>query len=81
MVTRLNNDFEGKLRAFLKADLPKRLHYFNNPRISPIVLEVTPGYRVKDVRPNKKQKPPAKGLHGYDYIHPEMAVSFVCFDF
>lgn len=74
-MTRLSNDFEGKLRAFRKTDLPKRLHYVNNPRIGPIVLDVTPGYRVKDVRPAKKEKPPAEGFHGYDNIYPEMAVS------
>ena len=78
LVRRLSRDFEGKLQAFLKSDLPKRLHYVNNPRISPIILDLQPGYSVKDVRPNAKKRPPTQGLHGYDNIHSDMDVSGVC---
>lgn len=77
LVRRLSKDFSGKLRGFLKTDLPKRLHYVNDPRISPIVLDQLPGYSVKDVRPNSKKRPPSQGSHGYDYIHPNMDALFI----
>ncbi|XP_063841100.1 LOW QUALITY PROTEIN: venom phosphodiesterase-like [Scylla paramamosain] len=77
LVRRLSNDFPGKLRAFLKTDLPKRLHYVNDLRISPIVLDQQPGYRVKDVRPDSKKRDPPQGSHGYDYIHPGMDAFFI----
>ncbi|XP_045136923.1 venom phosphodiesterase 2-like isoform X2 [Portunus trituberculatus] len=77
LMRRLSNDFPGKLRAFLKTDLPKRLHYVNDRRIFPIVLDQQPGYSVKDVRPDTKKRKPPLGSHGYDYIHPNMDALFI----
>ncbi|XP_045621686.2 venom phosphodiesterase isoform X1 [Procambarus clarkii] len=76
LLRRLSCQLEG-MRVFRPEDLPKRLHYSNNRRLGDIVLDLDPGYFVKDLRPNIKSRPPLQGLHGYDYYFPEMNALFV----
>lgn len=63
------------LTAYLKSDIPDRLHYRNNDRIQPIILIADEGWTI--VQGEKKL--PRLGDHGYDNslpsMHPFMAAS------
>eukprot|EP00066_Takifugu_rubripes_P015209 XP_011604475.1 PREDICTED: bis(5'-adenosyl)-triphosphatase enpp4-like isoform X1 [Takifugu rubripes] len=64
-----------RMVAYLKKDIPARLHYKNNNRIQPILLIADEGWTIIQ-RGNKIQK---LGDHGYDNLlpsmHPFMAAS------
>ncbi|PCI72363.1 MAG: alkaline phosphatase family protein [Gammaproteobacteria bacterium] len=74
-VKRLNNKSDGRYIAYLKEDLPKNTHYFNNDRIADIIVEaIAPAIFVKD----DKSEHYSKGMHGYDpNLLPEMGAFFV----
>ncbi|KAL7370288.1 hypothetical protein ABVT39_024953 [Epinephelus coioides] len=63
------------LTAYLKSDIPDRLHYRNNKRVQPIILIADEGWTI--VQGGKKL--PRLGDHGYDNslpsMHPFMAAS------
>ncbi|PHS18935.1 MAG: alkaline phosphatase family protein [Kangiella sp.] len=75
LVKRLNNQSKGHYLAYLKEDLPKDTHYFNNDRIADIIVEaIAPAVFVK----NDKSAHFSKGMHGYDpNLLPEMGAFFV----
>lgn len=56
------------MTAYLKKDIPNRLHYRNNERIQPIILIADEGWTI--VRQGNKL--PRLGDHGYDNSLPSM---------
>uniref|UniRef100_A0A8D0B982 Ectonucleotide pyrophosphatase/phosphodiesterase 7 n=1 Tax=Salvator merianae TaxID=96440 RepID=A0A8D0B982_SALMN len=61
-------DAHPKLHVYKKEAFPKRFHYANNSRITPLVLYSDPGYRIK-VQQNL-------GEHGFDNAHMNMKTIF-----
>ncbi|XP_074483950.1 bis(5'-adenosyl)-triphosphatase enpp4 [Sebastes fasciatus] len=63
------------MTAYLKSDIPDRLHYRNNERIQPIILIADEGWSILQ----RGDHPPHLGNHGYDNslpsMHPFMAAS------
>ncbi|XP_057447327.1 uncharacterized protein LOC130739113 [Lotus japonicus] len=64
----------GKLKVYLKEDLPERLHYVASDRIPPIIGLVHEGYKVEQSRTNEKE---CAGAHGYDNAFFSMRTIFV----
>ncbi|CAH8611408.1 unnamed protein product [Schistosoma haematobium] len=65
-----------KMNVFLKDNIPIRLHYSNNRRISPVVVYSEPGWTI--VRSRKSvAKFTKRGDHGYDPDHDEMSPFFL----
>ncbi|KAJ4953701.1 hypothetical protein NE237_030533 [Protea cynaroides] len=62
------------LRVFLKEDLPDRLHYVKNDRISPIIGLVAEGFKVEQARSKRKE---CGGSHGYDNAFFSMRSIFI----
>ncbi|CAG06345.1 unnamed protein product, partial [Tetraodon nigroviridis] len=64
-----------RMAAYLKKDIPERLHYKNNDRIQPILLIADEGWTIVQ----RGNKIPKLGDHGYDNLlpsmHPFMAAS------
>ncbi|XP_037552632.1 bis(5'-adenosyl)-triphosphatase enpp4 [Nematolebias whitei] len=56
------------MTAYLKKEIPKRLHYQNNERVQPIILVADEGWTI--VR--RGNKLPRLGDHGYDNSLPSM---------
>ncbi|XP_066519219.1 ectonucleotide pyrophosphatase/phosphodiesterase family member 7 [Hoplias malabaricus] len=50
------------LHVYKKEDMPARFHYFNHPRILPIILYADPGYVLNGLLPVQSNK----GEHGFD---------------
>ncbi|CAN0876965.1 Ectonucleotide pyrophosphatase/phosphodiesterase family member 5 [Linum grandiflorum] len=63
----------ANLKVYLKEDLPKRLHYFESDRITPIVGIVGEGYTVALRRGTEV----CEGDHGYDNALFSMRTMFV----
>uniref|UniRef100_A0A8C1ZEC0 bis(5'-adenosyl)-triphosphatase n=1 Tax=Cyprinus carpio TaxID=7962 RepID=A0A8C1ZEC0_CYPCA len=57
----------GHMKAYLKDNVPDRLHYKNNGRIQPILLVADEGWTIV-----KNGKLPRMGDHGYDNALPSM---------
>lgn len=81
VVAKMNEGLEsGKvengrnLKAFLKEDLPSRLHYAASDRISPIVGLLEEGFKVEQKRSKRKE---CGGAHGYDNAIFSMRTIFV----
>lgn len=55
------------LKAYMKNDVPDRLHYKNNERIQPIILVADEGWTIV-----KNGRLPRLGDHGYDNTLPSM---------
>ncbi|XP_047947153.1 venom phosphodiesterase-like [Salvia hispanica] len=51
------------LRVYLKEDLPRRLHYADSDRISPVIGLVDEGFKVEQTRLKRQE---CGGSHGYD---------------
>lgn len=66
------------MRAFMREETPKRLHYTNNKRIGDLVVDLDPGYLVKRAYSNRNY-PHLTGQHGYDYLFHLMDVSRDCY--
>ncbi|KAL2321389.1 hypothetical protein Fmac_030358 [Flemingia macrophylla] len=64
----------GKLRVFLKQDLPERLHYSDSDRIPPIIGLVDEGYKVEPTRTGNNE---CGGAHGYDNAFFSMRTIFI----
>lgn len=64
----------GKLRVFLKENLPERLHYSDSDRIPPIIGLVEEGYKVEATRTGNKE---CGGAHGYDNAFFSMRTIFI----
>ena len=65
-----------KMKAYRKNEIPKRLHYRNNPRIAPILLLAEPGWMIFDSR-EKARKKTLGGSHGWAPTTPELYGIFV----
>ncbi|XP_066560534.1 bis(5'-adenosyl)-triphosphatase enpp4 [Amia ocellicauda] len=55
------------MKAYMKAEIPDRLHYRNNERIQPIILVADEGWTIV-----KNGPLPRLGDHGYDNALPSM---------
>ncbi|XP_074519941.1 bis(5'-adenosyl)-triphosphatase enpp4-like [Halichoeres trimaculatus] len=62
------NKCHPHLKAFLKKDVPERLHYRNNKRIQPVIAVADEGWSI--VKTGNKSK--YMGDHGYDNALPSM---------
>lgn len=62
------------LKVYLKEDLPKRLHYFDSDRITPIIGLVGEGYKVEQKSLKAKE---CGGAHGYDNEFFSMRTIFI----
>ncbi|XP_039997858.1 bis(5'-adenosyl)-triphosphatase enpp4 [Xiphias gladius] len=67
VVNRLNK-CHAHMKAYLKKDIPDRLHYRNNERIQPIILIADEGWTIVQ----QGSKLPRLGDHGYDNSLPSM---------
>nr|XP_020507379.1 bis(5'-adenosyl)-triphosphatase ENPP4 isoform X1 [Labrus bergylta] len=67
MVTLLNK-CHAHIKAYLKEDIPDRLHYSHNIRLQPIIVVADEGWTIVQ-RGNKLEK---LGQHGYDNGLPSM---------
>ncbi|KAL5722574.1 hypothetical protein ACHQM5_006081 [Ranunculus cassubicifolius] len=64
----------NRLKVYLNEDLPKRLHYTGNARITPIIGLVDEGFKVEQ-RDTKQQQ--CGGAHGYDNAFFSMRTIFI----
>ncbi|KAG8181347.1 hypothetical protein JTE90_007755 [Oedothorax gibbosus] len=64
------------LRVFEKEHLPVRMHYRDNRRIEPIILDTDAGWTIfkEDYLPSHKWC--TGGAHGYDHFFPDMRAFF-----
>jgi predicted AlkP superfamily pyrophosphatase or phosphodiesterase len=62
------------MECWRKADIPARLFYGKNPRISPLLCLAESGWSISDKAPSK---PFTGGNHGYDNAAPDMAALFI----
>ncbi|KFM76598.1 Ectonucleotide pyrophosphatase/phosphodiesterase family member 5, partial [Stegodyphus mimosarum] len=67
------------MRVYRKEQLPIRMHYADNPRIEPIVLDTDAGWTIssKKVEPNDYFC--SGGAHGYDNLIPDMRAIFLAY--
>eukprot|EP00118_Oscarella_pearsei_P015033 m.132671 g.132671 ORF g.132671 m.132671 type:complete len:337 (+) comp38084_c0_seq4:1015-2025(+) len=70
------NESQGlDMQVYLKQDLPRRFHYSNSDRISPLVAIASLGWLLA---PSRESSPyPYKGTHGYDNREEHMEALFV----
>ncbi|XP_047150415.1 ectonucleotide pyrophosphatase/phosphodiesterase family member 1-like [Vigna umbellata] len=64
----------GRLKVYLKEDLPERLHYSDSDRVTPIVGLADEGFKVQLNRTGKKE---CGGAHGYDNAFFSMRTIFI----
>lgn len=64
------------MQCHRKEDLPKRLHYGNNPRVAAIICLAAPGWTILSGPP---RYPVTGGAHGYDNQDPDMLALFMAF--
>lgn len=75
-VYRALKDAHPHMKAYLKAEVPARFHYNDNPRITPIVLMSDLGW-VMTSRARGAGWKPNKGAHGFDNQAFDMGASFI----
>ncbi|XP_069126683.1 uncharacterized protein [Argopecten irradians] len=63
----------GHYHAFSRRDTPVRHHYFNNPRIGDIILDLQAKWTVS----RKKSSFCLQGNHGYDNLYKSMQALFL----
>jgi predicted AlkP superfamily pyrophosphatase or phosphodiesterase len=63
-------------KVFKKCDLPERLHYCRNPRISPVIVMADEGWEVT-TREHTAKNSHDYGMHGYDNALPSMRALFI----
>ena len=74
-VDKLNTQSNDRFKAYVKNDLPKRLHYSGNDRIADIIVEAIPPIIFSNT---DSMKNPYVGMHGYDPdTNPEMGTIFI----
>ena len=75
LVKKLNAKSRGQYIAYLKHDLPKNTHYFENNRIADIIVEtIAPTVFINSDDVTNYPK----GMHGYDpHLVPEMGALFI----
>jgi predicted AlkP superfamily pyrophosphatase or phosphodiesterase len=64
-------------RAYLRAEVPARLHYREDPRIGDVVIVMDEHYMVAVRRPGRDPYSTAAGMHGWDPALPSMHGIFV----
>lgn len=64
-------------RAFLRTEVPERLHYRADPRIGDVVIVMDEHYMVSIRRPGREYSTPPAGMHGWDPALPSMHGIFV----
>ncbi|CAJ1951620.1 unnamed protein product [Sphenostylis stenocarpa] len=64
----------GRLKVYLKEDLPERLHYSDSDRITPVIGLADEGFKVEQNRTGKKE---CGGAHGYDNAFFSMRTIFI----
>jgi predicted AlkP superfamily pyrophosphatase or phosphodiesterase len=53
-------------RAYLRPEVPERLHYRADPRIGDVVIVMEAPYMVSVRRPGREDSTPPVGMHGWD---------------
>lgn len=61
------------MQCWRKADIPARLHYGSNPRVTPLFCLAETGWMIR-TKPSTKA---GGGEHGYDNAAPEMTALFI----
>jgi predicted AlkP superfamily pyrophosphatase or phosphodiesterase len=64
------------MQVYRKGEVPARLHFNNNPRITPIVTIADEGWTMT-TRTAARAGLPAGGTHGFDNLLPSMGALFV----
>ncbi len=64
------------MACYRKEDLPKHLHYGQNPRVAAIICIAENGWTILSGTP---PYPVKGGAHGYDPTHPDMHALFMAF--
>jgi predicted AlkP superfamily pyrophosphatase or phosphodiesterase len=65
-------------RAYLRKDVPERLHYRADPRIGDIVIIMSEGYMIETAeRRARRTRDEPFGMHGWDSALPSMRAIFV----
>jgi predicted AlkP superfamily pyrophosphatase or phosphodiesterase len=64
-------------RAYLRAEVPERLHYRADPRIGDVVVIMSEGYMIELAeRRSRRTRPEPFGMHGWDPALPSMQAMF-----
>ena len=69
LALRMRDQLNARLqhgRAYLRSEVPARLHYRADPRIGDVVIVMEEHYMVSIPRPNREDSSPAAGMHGWD---------------
>ncbi|OQV23676.1 Ectonucleotide pyrophosphatase/phosphodiesterase family member 1 [Hypsibius exemplaris] len=66
-------------QVYMKQDLPRRVHYANSDRISPIILTPNISIGLHTHQPPKDYKIWATAMHGWDNIYARMRASFIAY--
>ena len=56
-------------RAYLRQDVPARMHYRKDPRIGDVVVIMDEGYMLEE---EGRERRPVIGMHGWDNVLPSM---------
>jgi predicted AlkP superfamily pyrophosphatase or phosphodiesterase len=62
--------------VYKKCELPERLHYCKNPRISPVIVIADEGWAIT-TRKHTAENSHDYGMHGYDNALPSMRALFI----
>ena len=78
VATRDALDAHPHLSAWLRDDIPERLHFQDSPRVPPVLAVADLGWSVGSRDQHEKLKrAELRGAHGYDNVHAEMHALFV----
>ena len=67
----------ARLQVYRKGELPARLHYNSNARITPLVTIADEGWTLTTRAIAARLGPPRGGAHGFDNLLPSMGALFV----
>jgi len=65
------------VQVYLRAEVPERFHYRDNPRIPPVLLFADEGGEITTRASQAKRTKPERGDHGYDNQLISMGATFI----
>ena len=77
LAARLRRVLPAPLHVYLRAEVPERYHYRDNPRIPPVLVLADEGWEVTTWALFKQRKAPERGEHGYDNLLVSMGATFI----
>jgi predicted AlkP superfamily pyrophosphatase or phosphodiesterase len=77
LAERLRSGLPAHVRAYLRGEIPERLHYRDNPRIPPVVILADEGWEITTRAEFARRKKPERGDHGYDNQLSSMGATFI----